>query len=88
MHRLCVHPRRVEGAARGARFPQPIGPVHAQRAPSLGDLLGWCGAPDPRELPEETCARARRHTETPGDGNDNVLLSPPVFFACLLKRGA
>lgn len=36
----------------------------------------------------ERCARARRPTETPGGGNDNVLLSLPVFFACLLKHGA
>lgn len=53
--------------------------------PLTWGLPGWRGA---CELPGERCARARRPTETPGDGNDNVLLSLPVFFACLLKHGA
>ena len=84
---LCVHPRRGEDGPE-APVPQPTGPVRAWRAPRWGTSRAGTGRLTVRELPEETCARARRHTETPGDGNDNVLLSPPVFFACLLKRGA
>lgn len=84
---LCVHPRRGEDGPE-APAPQPTGPVRAWRAPRWGTSRAGTGRLTVRELPEETCAMARRHTETPGDGNDNVLLSPPVFFACLLKRGA
>lgn len=36
------------------------------------------------ELPE-MCASVKRHTETPGDGNDNVSLSLCCFLCMLVK---
>lgn len=76
-------PRKRRGCCGPARSPQPVSPVSTGR-PSFRAPPGAVRV-TARELLERTCAGVKRRAETPGDGNDNVLLSLCCFLCTLVK---
>lgn len=84
VHRACVFIRGKERAA--SRPPAPLAQRPSRRGrPSWQWALPGARRASAWEPPERTCVSVKRHAETPGDGNDTVLLSLCCFPCTLVK---
>lgn len=78
-HRARASTQGKEHTLRGSRAPSRLSVLDA------GPSSAASGRVTARELAEEACARANRHPETPGDGNDSAMLALCCSLCMLVK---